>query len=56
MDEVREDAASLANRLATKYAQEVVMQLHKLIGSLDLIGNPAALFADMRGTTPASSP
>ena len=32
-----------------KYVQEVVLQLHKLLGSLDLIGNPAALFSDVRG-------
>ena len=28
---------------------EVLQQLHKLVGSLDVLGNPAALFADVRG-------
>lgn len=47
--DLTEDADSLAQRLVMKYVQEVVLQLHKLLGSLDLIGNPAALFSDVRG-------
>lgn len=47
--ECAEDVGSIVQRLQGKYAMEVLQQLHKLVGSLDLLGNPAALFADVRG-------
>ena len=47
--ECAEEFRSLVQRLQWKYSMEIIQQLHKLVGSLDLLGNPAALFADVRG-------
>lgn len=48
-EDVAEDAASVMQRLVSHYSLQVIQQLHRLLGSLELIGNPAAIFADVRG-------
>lgn len=40
---------SLVERIVWHYTLQVVSSVYKLIGSLDIIGNPVALFADVSG-------
>ena len=49
MEEVFESGDTLINRIVRAYAMQVTLQLYKLIGSLDLLGNPSAVFADVGG-------
>jgi len=42
-------SSTLANRMNAHYQQQVVKGIYKLIGSLDLLGNPAALWSDIGG-------
>jgi hypothetical protein len=49
LEEVFDTGDTLLNRVARYYAVKATLQLYKLIGSLDLLGNPAAIFADVGG-------
>jgi len=49
MEEVFESGDTLINRIVRTYAMQLTLQLYKLIGSLDLLGNPGAVFADVGG-------
>lgn len=48
-EDVAEDLDALVHRLGWKYSMEVLQQVHRLLGSLDIVGNPYAIFADVRG-------
>ena len=49
LDEVFESGDRLLHRILRSYAMQGVTQIYKLIGSLDLLGNPSAVFADVGG-------
>jgi len=49
MCEVFDTGDALLNRIVRFYAVKATLQLYKLIGSMDLLGNPAAIFADVGG-------
>lgn len=41
--------AALVQRLQWHYTIQLLTSVYKLVGSLDFIGNPAAVFSDVRG-------
>ena len=47
--DVSEELSNLQERLVRKYVGEVLLQVLKLIGSLELIGNPLAMLSDISG-------
>lgn len=48
-DQILESGDELLNRIFRFYTLQAMLQLYKLIGSLDLLGHPAAIFADVSG-------
>ncbi len=49
MEDVFESGEVIANRIIKSYTQQAAFQVYKLVGSHDLLGNPAAIFADVGG-------
>ena len=49
LEDVFEPGEVIANRIMKSYTQQAAFQVYKLIGSHDLLGNPAAIFADVGG-------
>ena len=49
LEEMHDTGDAIINRIVRTYAVQVTLQLYKLIRSLDLLGNPAAIFADAAG-------
>ena len=49
LDEVFESGDVIGKRIGSWYARELRVAVLKLIGSLDLLGNPSAMFADVGG-------
>jgi len=47
--EVYEEIDSLVEKIVRGYTMEVLMQVGKVIGSLDFIGNPLAMLSDISG-------
>ena len=44
-----ESAAALQQQLLSHYTMQVLQSVHRLVGSLDLLGNPASIFSDVSG-------
>ncbi|KAL3928092.1 MAG: hypothetical protein SGPRY_002540 [Prymnesium sp.] len=49
LDEANLSPAEWAERLGWHYTLQLLQSVYKLLGSLDFLGNPAAVFADVRG-------
>ena len=49
MEDVAEELNSLAQRLGWKYSMEGLQQITRVIGSLELLGNPSSFLTDIRG-------
>lgn len=48
-DKLFESADALLQRVGWHYAMQVLQSVYRLVGSLDLLGNPAAIFSDVSG-------
>ncbi|KXH52336.1 hypothetical protein CNYM01_02152 [Colletotrichum nymphaeae SA-01] len=44
LDNVRVSVAALTQNITSHYSQEVLYQVHKILGSADFLGNPVGLF------------
>ena len=49
MEDLFESEESLAQRVGWHYSIQVVQSMYRLIGSLELLGNPASFFSDVAG-------
>lgn len=49
IENVRLSSAVLQERLITHYTQALIGQLYRVMGSLDVIGNPVGLFNNVSG-------
>ena len=41
------DAGTLKDRVIGHYTQQAIVQVHKILGSIDMLGNPVGLFNTM---------
>ena len=48
-DRVFESVDALLERVGWHYAMQVLQGAYRLVGSLDLLGNPASIFSDLGG-------
>ena len=49
LDGVIDSAESLIQRVVWHYTKQILQSVYKVVGSLDLIGNPASFFSDVGG-------
>ena len=49
MENVFDTGEVIFNRITKSFVQQAAFQMYKLVGSHDLLGNPAAIFADVSG-------
>lgn len=49
LEGVIDSADSLLQRVVWHYTKQVLQSVYKIVGSLDLIGNPATFFSDVGG-------
>jgi hypothetical protein len=47
LDNVFETQSELIGRLSKHYIRQLVIEMYKLLGSLDMLGNPVGLFSDV---------
>ncbi|KAI9322742.1 hypothetical protein BX666DRAFT_2109183 [Dichotomocladium elegans] len=47
VENMRVSSADLTQRVVLHYREEILFQLHKLLGSVDILGNPVGLFSNL---------
>lgn len=47
VDNLRASSDDLASRIALHYREQAMYQVHRVLGSIDILGNPVGLFSNL---------